>query len=333
MRARTFVSTLTLILLAAAPVARAAGVLPPQATPVQREQAQARFQRGRELLDKKQFDQALAEFRASYDIVASPNSHLEYARCLRETGKLVAAYVELGRVAVEARELMAEDKRYEKALDASNAERAELEPKLGFVALTVQNPSDATRLTVGGEEIRRAAWNEPVPVMPGATDILVETPGRGPVRRTVTLAAGQRTPMTIDAAAGGALPAASSTVAPPPSTSEPPADHTRLRPWAYVAGGVGAVGLVVFFVAGSLARSNYNDLQTVCGNNPCPPDKQDEINSGKSKQVVANVGLVFGILGAAAGAALYVWTMPHGAPVSNAAVVVSPGWIGVRGSL
>src|ERR1700677_143702 len=93
-------SVLALSLLAA-PLALADGVLPDVATPVQREQAQSRFAKGRDLLSKKQYDDALVEFRASHDIVASPNTRLEIARCLRTSGKLVAAYAELGRTSIE----------------------------------------------------------------------------------------------------------------------------------------------------------------------------------------------------------------------------------------
>jgi hypothetical protein len=331
MRARTFVSTFALLVFVSAPLAHAAGVPPPQATQTQRDQAQAHFQKGRELLDKKQFAEALAEFRASYDVVASPNSHLEYARCLRETGKPVEAYVELGAVAAEAHELAATDKKYDKAADAANAERAEMEPKLGFLTLTVQNAADGTRVTVGGQEVKRTAWSEPVPVVPGSTDVVVETPGHAPMQRSVTLAAGQRTPLLLDAAGGAPLATASAAPPPPPPTTEP-FDRARLRPWAYVAGGVGVAGFVTFAIAGSLAKSTYNDLQTACGG-PCPSSKLDEINSGKTKQTVANVGLALGIIGVAAGAALFVLSMPRSAPASNAALVIGPAWIGVRGSL
>ena len=109
------------------------------ATPVQREQAQARFARGKEFIAKKDFDAALAEFRASHEIVASPNTRLEIARCLRAAGKLVAAYAELGRTAVEAKELLAQDNRYQRAYDTATTERSEIEPQLGFVTLTIQN--------------------------------------------------------------------------------------------------------------------------------------------------------------------------------------------------
>jgi hypothetical protein len=330
-----FVSFAILAITEAHP-ARADGVLPPAATPVQREQAQGRFLRGKDLLTKKRYDEALAEFRASHDIVASPNTRLETARCLVGMGNLVAAYAEFGRTAVEAKELASEDNRYKRAYDAAMAERAEIEPKVGFVTMTIENPSDTTQLLVGGEEIRRAAWSEPAPVQSGETEIVVSTPGRDPIKRKVTVGAGEKTALVIDAQSGD-RPVAEAPPQPPPATIMAPPPPAHAKPWmrtgAYVAGGVGVVGLATFAIFGLMAKSTYDDLNTACGGGPCPPDKADEISSGKTKQTVANVGLAFGIVGAAAGATLFVLSASKANAAPSAALTISPGWIGVRGRL
>jgi len=310
---------------------QAAGVLPAAATPVQREQAQARFLRGKDLLGKKQYDQALAEFTASHEIVASPNARLELARCLRGMGKIVAAYAELGRTAIEAKELVGQDPRYLRAAEAAASEREEMERQLGFVTLTIQNPTDATTVVVGGEELRRAAWAEPAPVVTGATDIVVQTPGKGPIKRSVSLAAGQRTSLVIDAQSGDALEGAP---VPPGPAPAPPTETTSgmspLRLGAYVAGGVGVAGLLVLTIGGVMAQSTFNDLNNTC-HGPCPPSKQGEISSGKSQETIANVGLGIGIAGVAVGAGLFALSLKaEGTKPAGTAVMVSPGWVGVR---
>ena len=311
--------------------ARADGVLPSQATPVQREQAQSRFLRGKDLMARRAYSEALAEFRASHDIVASPNARLEIARCLLEAGKLVAAYAEFGRTTVEAKEQVAEDKRYQLALDSANAERADLEPKLGFVTLTIENPSDATRVTIAGEEIRRAAWTEPAPVMAGTTAIVVISPDRADVPGSVPLAAGARTALTIDAQSGAAAGPALATSEAPPSESH--AGRVPLRSVAYVAAGVGAAGIATFAVFGALAHSTYDDLQNACGAGPCPASRADEISSGRTRQTIANVGLAVGLVGVGAGATLFVLSLKTGTASAGAALVVSPAWMGLEGPL
>jgi hypothetical protein len=336
MRLRLLVSaSVVALLLAQTSPARADGVLPAAATPVQREQAQGRFLRGKDLMAKKKYDEALVELRASHDIVTSPNTRLQIARCLLVMGRMIDAYAELGRTAVEAKELTGEDNRYQRAYDAATAERAEIEPKLGFVSLTIDNPSDGTQVTVGGEEIRRAAWSEPAPVQAGATELVVVTPGHDPIKRTVTVAAGERTSLTIDARSGAAEAVAPTPAPLPLAQPAPSPTHggSWMRTGAYVAGGVGVVGLATFAIFGVMARSTYDDLNGACGGGPCSADKADEISSGRTKQTVANIGLAFGIVGAAAGATLFVVSMPRGTQASSAALVVSPGWIGVRGNL
>jgi hypothetical protein len=317
--------------LACSAPAWAAGVLPEAATPVQREQAQSRFARGRDMLSKNQYDQALVEFRASHDIVASPNTRLEIARCLRSMGKLVAAYAELGRASVEAKEQLAQDSRYKRAYDSAIAERTEIEPQLGFVTLTIQNATDDTKVVVGGEEIRRAAWNEPAPVAPSATDIVVTTPGHEPVVRSITLAAGQKTALTIDASSGATTDGAVAAPGPPPDVT-PSGSGPSLRTWAYVSGGVGAAGFVAAGIFGVLAKSTYDDLNGACHGGPCPSSKTGEISSGKSQETVANVGLGVGIAGLAVGAVLFVLSMPKSAPSPASAVFIRPSWGGLQGS-
>jgi hypothetical protein len=323
--------------LLTAPITRAAGVDPSTATPVQREQAQQRFNRGRELFVRKQYAQALREFEGSHEIVASPNARLFVARCHRELGQLVAAYVELGRVAAEAHEFEHEDPRYAKTAESANTERDEIAPKLGFVLVTVEHATDATTLSVGGDEIKRAGWGEPAPVLPGTTEIVVQTPGHAPVKATLSLAAAERKPVTLDAALGELPPPVVAAPAPPPAADvdeEDAASRRRLRTFAIVAGGVGAAGLVTFAVAGSLSNGAYSDLQKQC-HGPCPSSQSSLVSKGKTEQTIANVGLIVGAVGAVAGVTLFVVSLPksHAAAApKDSAIVVGPTWIGMRGA-
>jgi hypothetical protein len=258
--------TLVALVLALAPrAALADGVLLSEATPLQREQAQSRFRRGKELMEKKRYDEAAAEFRASHDIVASPNTRLELGRCMRAEGRLVPAYAEFGRTMVEAKELVGEDQRYQRAYDAAAAERGQLEPRLGFVVLTVDNPSESTRVIIGDQEIRRAAWGEPAPVDAGSTEIRVETPGRAPISRTLTIAAGHTAQAHLDAQLDSAGPPPSGS----PSASEghgaPDGPQASLMPlWpSYVGYGVAGATVVSALYVGlasvSSARGNANN--------------------------------------------------------------------------
>lgn len=300
-------ASLSLPFANAAPTLFAAGIHPGGASPVQREQAQSKFLKGRELFNQKKYPEAIVELRASMEIVQSPNARLYVARALREQGKVLEAYVEFGRTAVEADELTAQDARYAKTAASANLERKELAPKLGFVTVSVDHPEESTVLVVGGEEVKRAGWSEPIPVAPGSTDLELRTTGRVPLKQTVTLTAGQKSEAHFDAASAAVTAGATDGPAPPPSASADTKSSSTsgLRTGALIAGGVGVAGFLLGGIFGLAARSNFNDLYAACKPN-CPPSRQSDIDAGKRDQVLANVGLTIGLVGVATGVTLFV---------------------------
>jgi hypothetical protein len=316
--------------------ATAAGVEPTFATDVQKADAQKRFDRGRELSSAQSYQAALVEFRASFDIVASPNAHLAVARTLVSLGQLADAYVEFGRTSAEARALSAKEKRYAQTAEAADSEQRDVAANLAFVTISLQPPAGDATVKLGDREIDRESLGTPIPVMPGPTILVVSRGGTEVGRQSLTLAAGEKKTAALDirpktpervtvesqAETGGEAP-----VAAEPASS-------ALRTPAYVAGGVGVLGLVTFAVFGSLEKSTYNDLKSTCQGGPCPASSADDISKGRSQQTIANVGLAVGLVGAATGAVLYVVSIPAKAPTSaRAGVVVGPGFVGVRGSL
>jgi hypothetical protein len=304
--------------------AYAAGAAPEAATELQREQAQARFARAKPLFDAGSFAAALTEFRASLEIVNSPNARLYVARCLEETGDLVDAYVEFGRAALEAREASRADGRYTLTATEAETERAAVAPKLGFVTLSVIRPEAGTTVHVEGQELRREAWSEPIPVKPGTSELQAESPGRAPVRVTVSVAKGETKAVVLDAGAGVLLPAA--------DTASARRSGSVARPFAYAATAIGVAGLAVFAIEGLEAKSTHDDLENAC-HGPCPNASfSNEISSGIREQTIADVGLAVGACGLAAAVVLFVVSL-HKSPAaeSRVGVFVSPrgatlGW-------
>jgi hypothetical protein len=328
--------TVALFLCSAASANAGAGVTPSDATPVQREEAQTHFARGRDLYAAKKYDEAAVEFEKSYAIVASPNALFFLARCDRERGKLVAAYAELGRTAAEAREHAAEDPRYAKTAQAASEERDAIAPQLGFVTVSVTGGSTETTVTIAGARFPRAALGEPLPVMPGSTEVVVETPGKPPLRQTLAVFGGERKSVTLDAGAVEPKTSEQAAVAPPlpprpGALEEETTGRGTLRTWSYVSAGAAVVGVATFAVAGTMSNAAYSDLQAQC-HGPCPSGNaanQDEIARGRTEQTVADVGLVVGLVGAAAAVTLFVMSLPSKSDKVTA--LVGPAWIGVKG--
>ncbi len=330
MRKKLLSLSLAGVLLCALP-AHAAGVDPANATAVQREQAQQHFLKGKDRFDRNDMNGALEEFRASLEIVASPNARLYVARTLREMGRLVEAYAEFGRTAADAKEHEREDGRYGKAAQAALAERDAIAPQIGFVQLTIHNANDSTTVTVGGNTIVRAGWADPIPVKPGNVDVDVATSGAAaPFHKTLTLRAGERAPLDVDANAPGTV------VAPPPPKIAEPTTHKPgwMLPVAIAGAGVGVVGMIMFAIEGVASNNTYSDLKKQCGAAPCPPSLASEVSSGKTQQAIANVGLVIGVVGLAVGATFFVlWVLPQKSSTASANVglTVGPGSLGLVG--
>jgi hypothetical protein len=326
--------------LLAASTATAAGVAPGEASPAQKTEAMTRFTAGKQAIDQKNWEKATLELRASLDVVNSPNARLVLSRALRDAGSLADAWTEYGRTIADATKLAATEDRYAKTAEAASTERAELEPKLAFVVVTLAHaPPDAT-LKVGGRMVAPSEAGGPFVVPAGAVDVvLTDSSGKELARQTVSATVGQKTAALLDAQPEVAPPPPP-VVAETPRHDEPhvvdtppePSSGSKLRLYSYVVGGIGVAGLALFTVYGLIDNSTYSDLQSSCPHNACPPGKQGEIDSGRTQQTIANVSLVVGGVGLAAGATMFVISLSHKSSPTTG-LVLGPGYLGVRGSL
>jgi hypothetical protein len=336
-----------------ASVAQAAGVSPKDATPAQTKDATAHFAAGKKAADAQDWERAVTELQSSLDIIDSPNARLVLARALRDAGKTSDAWTEYGRTIDDAVKLDDAGGHYGPAMGSAQIERGELEAKLAFVMVILEKaPPDAT-LKVAGRVVPSKEWSAPILVPAGAVDVvLTDATGKELGRRTVAVAVGAKTPVDMDAPP----PAPPAPVAPatPSADDIPPSDKPNqadtapvatspggsrlLRPYSYVAGGVGAAGFIVFGIFGAMEKSTYSGLQSACPGNTCPPSQSGNISSGKTQELVANVGLGVGVVGIAAGATLFILSFGGGKSAASpqaasTSLLLSPTFIGVRGDL
>jgi hypothetical protein len=294
--------------------------------------AQKTFDAGSKLYDAHQYGEALVAFRASYQIVPSPNSHLMIARALRDLGRNVEAYVEYDAV---AREASAKGDRYESAAHAATEERDEVRPKVALLTVKVAGDPAGVTVKIGDAALDAGQLGTPIPRDPGAVVVTAAGADGARARSEVTLAAGGASDvlLTLEAAPVEAPPPE----APPPPVvvTAPKTSGVPLRTWAYVSGGVGVVGLATFGIFGAMSSSKYNSLNSSCPDHRCPADKQSDVDAGRSDQTIANVALVIGVVGVGAGVTLFVVSM-HGskettAATQNVRVAAGPGSLVVNG--
>ncbi|WP_438018335.1 tetratricopeptide repeat protein [Sorangium sp. So ce315] len=309
-------------------------------TPDAVERAQSLFKKGAALFESRRYALALEQFRASYAAVASPNSRLYIARCLAELGDLTEAYLEFEGVADEAAARAKTEERYAQTEQTAHLERDEIARKIALLTVTVARPESATSLTIAGKEVPRERWGQPYPVKPGKAEVVLRTQVTS-IPQTVELSAGEAKTLPIDADASGPSGAPDGDAGLLDEGTIPPAaapsPRAYLRPYAYAAGGVGVAGLGVFTIAGLMANGTYSDLAETC-RGPCPVDRQDDVDAGKTQKTVANVGLVVGAIGLVTGTTLFILSFTGGGAgepqpsATSPELLIAPGYVGLRGA-
>jgi hypothetical protein len=249
-------------------------------------------------------------------MVPSPNSHLMIARTLRDHGDLVEAYLEYEKLVPEAEAAAVHEAKYKKTVDTARGERAKVRARIALVRLSVKNPPDDLRITMGSTAIERSEWEMPIAALPGLLSIHAESKTAPAQQREVTPDAGGELEVTFDFTppppkeppALVEVPVLSPTPLPKPGVPsdippEPlPPRHVVDRTLPNVLLGIGGAGLVTFVVFGALNESTFHDLEMSCPNHQCPPNMSDDIKRGRTQQAIANVGLgVAAVAGGAAG--------------------------------
>jgi hypothetical protein len=293
---------------------RAEGASLDEASKEQNVAAQKAFEAADVLYDAKHFPEALAAFRASHDVVRSPNTRLMIARSLRELGRLGEAYAEAKAALAEAEAVSERHPRYAETARAAREDLRALEARVGFVKFDLTKASEeGLTAKIGDKSYEPAALREPIAVTPGKTTIVVNAAGPKELRREVVVEAGATQTVSVDFAAPRSMDSGKDPEPSPPEPPPKPAESTvsvgpdtSMRTWAYVAGAAGAAGLVTFGVFGLLNNSSYSSLEDDCPGGRCPPGRNGDIDAGRRYQLIANVGLGVGVVGLAAGTTLFV---------------------------
>ncbi len=275
-----------------------------------------RFGKGRDLFMAQKYAEALVEFRAASELLASPNTRLYIARCERELGHPGRAYVEFQRAASEAADRARSDPKYATTRDNARQEAQALEGKFGRLSVKAKDAQGMT-VTVGGAALGAAALGVPTPMDPGSVEIAATAKGKLPFKKTIAIKAGETSDVSI---ALDPDPNATPEPTPDPvgtgtgtgTTAEntnPPPDTAVVEQrggGARIAGifviGAGVAGFVFFAVFAAAAQGQYDQLKSIkatCGSaaKPCPsPDiVTSRVDEGVRNQTIANVALGIGI--------------------------------------
>ncbi|MEJ7732419.1 MAG: hypothetical protein WKG00_24840 [Polyangiaceae bacterium] len=218
-------------------------------------------------------------------------------RCLQIAGRRVeAAEAFAGVERLAAARIAAGDPRYAEAASAAAAEGAALRRRLAVLRVRVAGAPSGTSLAVDGT-VRALSVEGAATVLrePGPVSLVLRAPGRAPVLRSATLAAGGDA--SIDFLLDAPAPSAPATAAPSRRDAPGAGGISWMLPAAVAAGTVCAIGLGAFIGFGIRSRDTYDALHDRCAPR-CGDGEIAEADGGRRDQVIANVSLAVGAAGA-----------------------------------
>lgn len=316
------------------------------------EAARHEFAEGTSHCQAKRWQEALRAFERSHSLVASPNTELMIARCLRELGRRADASVAYATAAAEAKQRVAKgEAKYAQTAEAATAEGAAVRSQLGTIRVHVSRPAGVT-LTIDDKEVALSADGRAIVLHdPGVAAVAVKDESGAVQRQTVTVTAGANVEMEFTIQAPKPEPKEAAAKDRPVVHDEPapapPKPHSGSRTWAWPAaigaGALTAAGLGTFIGFGLSSQATYDDLVERCGGvGQCGPEHRAEADSGEQAQMIANIGLgvaavaavatvVFVIVGLKSSDRARAWHVPtFGSNDRSPAPALSSGGFGLR---
>ena len=260
-------------------------------TPEDKATARTLVKSGRVKKRRGDLDGALADFQAAHEIMGVPTTGFELGKAQAAAGRLVEALDTLLAVA-RSEKRPREPLAFRNARDDAKKLAQELEADVPSLLISLGGGSaDGATVTIDGREQKAAAVGAPIKVNPG--ERMVEATAVDGVRasQTVTLARGDNKELTL------VLEPAAVDV---PTVSDS-GDGTTINPMVWAGFGVGAAGLTVGAITGSIAIAKFGDVAPQCPEGRCPPDVHDDVDSGTTLGTVSTIAFIVGGVGVAVG--------------------------------
>ncbi|MBW2527813.1 MAG: tetratricopeptide repeat protein [Deltaproteobacteria bacterium] len=290
--------------------------------------AKRAFAEGTKLYGDGQLEEALEKFREAHEGTQSPNARLYVARCLKDLGRFAEAYREMKATLDEASTRAETSRKYAKTRDAAAAQLALIERKVGKVVVAVVGGDDDTEVTVDDETLPKDQQGVPLVYDPGTLKLRAESPGKPAVEQEVEVEAGETITVTLQIKAPdtGGDEGGDKGGDKGGDTGPEPGGMNGMQVAGIVLTVVGVAGMGVFGVMGPLTLDRRDTLEEECGGTNCPDSTyQETIDEGETFKLVANIGLIAGIVGIAGGVTLLtVGTLTDDETVENTTVAVGP---------
>jgi len=297
------------------------------------------------------YAQALDLFQRAESLVHAPPHVLFMARAHEKLGHLVTARELYNKIMRENLPASA-PQAFRDAQTAAEEEIKTVEPRLARLTVSVEVPVGVVPVvTMDGKEVPAALLGVPRPVDPGEHVVEAKAEGYLPAQQRTALSEGGTGTLALklevdpNAVVAAPPPEPAAETQPEPAASATPEDQapeggSNLKTPAYIALGVGAVGLglgVVFTLQSAGKRSDADDKYAECASRGVDGQcKQDDPLASEvasldddagSAQTLAIVGYAVGGLGVAAGVTLLILDSQSGQSAREPRIVP---WVGYQ---
>lgn len=342
-------------ILAAALLVTASAALPARTACAQDSAAAgALFDKGVADMQAGQFASACPALEESQRMDPRAGTLFTLAECQAHSGKVASAVAHYQEYVDLVPRLPSDQQtRHRDRVRSASSQMAKLRPTVPTLTLLLPaNAPMGTTVTRNGVPLQGAALGLPLPVDPGQYVVVTRAPSGAEKTLTISIALGEVKQLALEVSSDSA-PAAAAAVAQPPgavpvigaganSAPETPTGEHHSKTPAYVAGGIGILGIAVGSVTGILVFSKKSTVNRDCSGNVCNESGVSAANSGKTLANVSNVAFGVGIAGLVTATILLV-TARHDEPLAKAAgatrsahweplVVSAPGggWAGLQ---
>jgi hypothetical protein len=292
--------------------------------------AEALFNRAVQQMDAGKYAEACPALQESYRLDPKAGALFALADCNKHWGKVATAVAHYeDYIGLVMRLPAGQQGRHEDRIKIARDELATLRPSVPELTLVLA--ADAPKNTVvrrDGVELGAAVLGVGLPVDPGEHVITTQV-AEGPVRTvrvTVALRDKKRVELGVDLpvrpAAQGSASASGALAGPPAASSRQASSNgASTRTAAWIAGGIGAAGLLAGAVTGVMVFAKKGTISDNCDGPACNTQGKSAADSAQTLATVSTVCFGVGIAGA--GTAIVLMLLQSGKPKESA----RRGWI------
>ena len=283
-------------------------------------EARAHFDRGATLYLEGDYAAALIEFKRAYEVTPTWQVLFNIGQCYFQLRDYANALVTLQRFAAEGGDRIGKEDRA-----TLEAEIPDLSNRVARIS--VSSNLDGATVSVDDQVVGVTPLIDPVLVSMGMRRVSATHEGRAPVVQRLALGSGDNVAVRLDFTPPPVPPAPVSS-GPAALIDRPESRGPNYVP-AYLSLSLGAVGVAVGSIFGSLAIADKSSLDRVCApSGACPTSTESTIRALARDSTISTVGFGVGLAGLTAGVILWLTAKPSS--VTSASLRIGPAWVAGR---